>query len=379
MNTLRKLSTSRRLAIGCLLAVALAGPALAQSYAFSFWQGPADMIIPMNDFRKFHSHLTNTGTEADTYTVTVTRDHPATWMFNVCYDGICWPEDQTVFQVPIAGAVYPGESMAFEFDVTSLFAEGEGVYTVHIVSNNNAAAQRTVTFRAKSPTEPYAILLSPGEGVLGASVNDFVRFEPQLYNAGTEPDAYTLTMVRNIPEYWQATYCFDGLCYAPWEVQTNIPDGAGQIPGGGHVPLEIDFTTLTTAGTGSVTIYITSQTQGNLLAVATFTVTTGSVVGVSDVTAAVLSRLQAAPNPFNPRTEISFEVGGAAALPVVVDIVDAGGRRVRSLAADVLLPGRHSLVWDGFNQAGQPAPAGVYLARVQVDGAQQTLKLSLVK
>lgn len=379
MKTLRTTHHRAVLAASCLLAFAVASPLLAEPLAFSFRQGPADMIIPMNDFRKFHSTLTNTGTEADSYTVTVTREQPETWLFNVCYEGVCWPAEQTVFPVPTAGTMAPGEEMEFDFDVTSLFAEGEAVYTVHIVSDSDAQNQRTVQFTAKSPTEPRAILLATGEGVIGTTVNSFVRFEPMLYNAGTEPDTYHLTMTRDLPDNWIATFCFDGICYPADLEEIDIPDGPGEIPGGGVVPLEIDFTTLFNEGTGTVVLRITSNTDPSLMALASFTVTTGSIVAVEPVVPSLLSGVHAAPNPFNPRTEIRFEIGGDLARSVVIDIHDASGRRVRSLGADLLPPGRQQLTWDGFTQLGQPAPTGVYLARVQLGQTQQTIKLSLVK
>jgi len=379
MKTLRTNLCRTALVAGGLLACAFVSPLFAEPHAFRFWQGPADMIIPMNDFRQFHSYLTNTGTEADSYTLTVTREQPETWLFNVCYEGVCWPAEQSVFLVPTVGTMATGEVMEFDFDITSLFVEGEATYTVHMVSNSDSQVQRTVQFTAKSPTEPRAILLATGEGVIGTTVNSFVSFHPVLYNAGTEPDTYHLTMTRDLPDNWIATFCFDGICYPADLEEIDIPDGPGMIPGAGAVPLDIDFTTLFNEGTGTVVLRITSNTDPSLTALAVFTVTTGSIVAVEPSVPTLLSGVHAAPNPFNPRTEIRFEIGGERSRSVVIDIHDASGRRVQSLGADLLPPGRHQLTWDGFTQLGQPAPAGVYLARVQLGQTQQTIKLSLVK
>lgn len=379
MKSLRPFLPRTLLAIGCLLVVAAANPALADPHAFSFWQGPAEMVIPMNDFRKFHSHLTNTGTEADSYTLTVTREQPETWLFNVCYQGVCYPEDQVSFQVPASGTLQPGEIIEFEFDVTSLFAEGEALYTVHLVSNNDSSQERTLQYAAWSPTEPSDMLLAVGETIIATDVNNFVKFEPMLYNAGTEPDSYTLTMTRDLPDSWIATFCFDGICYPDDQEEANIPDGPGLVPGAGVVPLEIDFTTLFSEGTGSVTLTITSNSNPLLTDTVVLYVTTDGVVSVEPVVPTMLSGLHAAPNPFNPRTEIRFDLGGLSPRDVVVDIHDMAGRLVRSLVADQLLPGRHQLAWDGSTQDGRPAAAGVYLARVRLGQVQQTVKLSLVK
>ncbi len=374
--------SARRLAARWLLAAAAtvaAVPGLAMPHGFSFWQGPAEMIIPENDFRQFHSTLTNVGDLPDSYTMTVTRQQPAPWFFAVCYEGVCWPADQTVFRIPTAGDLFPTEVMDFEFDVISFGAAGEAVYSVHIVSNSNPTVQTTRQFTARTPTQPYALLLSPGETLIGTTVNDFVRFEPVLYNAGTQPDRYRLTMTRNLPANWSATFCFDGVCYPPQQSESDIPAGAGQVPGAGAVPLEIDFFTMFDAGTGSVTVTITSLTQPSLTAQATFTVTTNSLTTAPDAAPALLSGLQAAPNPFNPRTDIRFDLGGETARDVALVVYDARGRQVRRLGAGTLLPGRHSVAWDGLDEVGESVPAGAYLVQVRSGAAQQTLKLSLVK
>jgi hypothetical protein len=79
-------------------------------------------------------------------------------------------------------------------------------------------------------------------------------------------------------------------------------------------------------------------------------------------------RLVTAPNPFNPRTEVSFTTyrPGKVSLRVFV----AGGRHVRTLLARRLEPGEHAALWDGKDAAGRDVPSGVYLCRlVGPDGA----------
>lgn len=364
----------------CLLALALAlaAPTAAATHAFRFWQGPPDMIIPMDDIRSFFSTLTNIGELEDSYTLTVTRQQPASWLFSVCYDFDCGESDQTVYQIPLFGTLAPNESLDFEFEIMSFDAEGEGHYTIHLVSNSNNAVQQTRSFTAKTPVEPYALLLSAGEDLMSAPLFSIAQFKPMLYNAGTEPDTYLLTIERNTPENWMVTYCFDYVCYPHTQTQSIIPDGGGYVWGGDQVPLEIDFTTLFDEGIGSATITIASNTNPALMSQATFTVTTGSLAAVGHAPPPLLSKVAAAPNPFNPRTEIRFELGGDSVREVVVEIFDARGRQVRRLSA-ALPPGRHQLGWDGRDQAGSPAAAGSYLARITAGGTQQAFKLSLVK
>ena len=117
MNSPLKKLVCLCLTAGSLLALGDTSQALAQSFDFSFRQGPAAMVIPVNDYRQFHSHLTNTGEMADSYTLTATAEDPANWTFNVCYDGVCYPPDQGVFTVPNQGTLEPGASIDFDFDV----------------------------------------------------------------------------------------------------------------------------------------------------------------------------------------------------------------------------------------------------------------------
>jgi hypothetical protein len=76
--------------------------------------------------------------------------------------------------------------------------------------------------------------------------------------------------------------------------------------------------------------------------------------------------LRSAPNPFGSSTTISFSLptSGSAAL----EIFGVDGRRLRRLESPVLAAGPHQVVWDGLDDAGQRAPAGLYLFRMRAPG-----------
>jgi hypothetical protein len=97
-----------------------------------------------------------------------------------------------------------------------------------------------------------------------------------------------------------------------------------------------------------------------------------------EATLPAVSRLVgAAPNPFNPRTTIAFElaVDGYCSL----DVYDLQGRRVRSLLAEHHPAGRGEAVWNGLDDRGRRAASGVYLARFQAAGVNDLVKVTLVK
>ena len=88
-------------------------------------------------------------------------------------------------------------------------------------------------------------------------------------------------------------------------------------------------------------------------------------------------RLDASPNPFNPRTVLSFTLPADG--PAEVTLFDMRGRKVRTLCDEVLEAGDHELVWNGNDDAGRRLTSGVYLARLSTDDGTVVRKLSIMK
>lgn len=87
--------------------------------------------------------------------------------------------------------------------------------------------------------------------------------------------------------------------------------------------------------------------------------------------------VSAAPNPFNPRTTITFALAQDG--PCELALFDLQGRRVRTLVTGHRAAGTLTEVWNGLDDRGRQAASGVYLARLQAGGAQDLLKVTLVK
>lgn len=83
------------------------------------------------------------------------------------------------------------------------------------------------------------------------------------------------------------------------------------------------------------------------------------------------------PNPFNPRTTISFDLPEAG--PVRLAVYDVAGSLVRTLVDEHLSPGRHEAVWDGRDRSGRESGSGTYLARLDWGGSVRTTGLVLVR
>ena len=93
--------------------------------------------------------------------------------------------------------------------------------------------------------------------------------------------------------------------------------------------------------------------------------------------APVAALAQNAPNPFNPRTVIRFQIDVASSAELA--IFDSAGRRVRTLVAEELPAGVHSISWDGTDDSGRVQPSGRYLYRLTSGDHSVTRSMVLVK
>jgi hypothetical protein len=83
------------------------------------------------------------------------------------------------------------------------------------------------------------------------------------------------------------------------------------------------------------------------------------------------------PNPFNPRTNLEFNLEQPGF--VRFEIYDARGLLVRQLLAEHRDAGPHNMQWDGSDATGLVVAAGTYFARLRTDERVLTCKLTLAK
>ncbi len=101
----------------------------------------------------------------------------------------------------------------------------------------------------------------------------------------------------------------------------------------------------------------------------------GVIVGIKDDFSAVPSEWtleQNHPNPFNPVTEISYNV--QAATIVTLNVYDILGREVATLVDEVQQPGEYSVMFDAFS-----LPSGIYFYRLKTGEYSNTKKMLLLK
>ncbi|MCB1183154.1 hypothetical protein KDM41_06960 [bacterium] len=109
--------------------------------------------------------------------------------------------------------------------------------------------------------------------------------------------------------------------------------------------------------------------------------TSDAAAGDGDAIAAAMpvpARLAAAPNPFNPVTELRFALpkGGAR---VILAVHGVDGREVARLLDAHLPEGEHRRVWRGQDGRGRKVPSGVYFVLLHAGEEVVVRKVVVVK
>jgi len=83
------------------------------------------------------------------------------------------------------------------------------------------------------------------------------------------------------------------------------------------------------------------------------------------------------PNPCNGATTVELDVNSRGR--VRLDVYDAAGTHVASIADGVIDPGHYRFRWDGRNTNGRLAASGVYVCRLEAPGLTQSQKIVLAR
>jgi hypothetical protein len=84
------------------------------------------------------------------------------------------------------------------------------------------------------------------------------------------------------------------------------------------------------------------------------------------------------PNPFNPRTTITFNLSSPVSLKL--QIFDIKGRLIKTLAGgEMWEAGPHSVSWDGRNDEGNEVGSGIFFYRIESGDFSETRKMVLLR
>ncbi len=96
-----------------------------------------------------------------------------------------------------------------------------------------------------------------------------------------------------------------------------------------------------------------------------------------DPTALALSFSSPWPNPARESVHWSYTLPLAA--PLQVDVFDAMGRHVQTVASGERVAGRGDLSWDLRDEGGRPVGAGIYFAKAHLGSKAWTSRLVIVR
>ncbi len=227
-------------------------------------------------------------------------------------------------------------------------------------------------------TDTEALALDASGDVVGYSTAADGSHHAFLYRSGTIQDLGTLP-----GDYASAIAINDGgLILGTLSNPYNVPLGSFLYSGG----TMYDFGSLVTSGgTGWTQLIATGlNNAGVVVGYGTFNDTTQGFValpaqlaGLGPAPAPMLSALrEARPNPFRAATEIDYTLSAPAADgPVRLDVFDAAGRRLATLARGAHTAGPQVARWDGLADDGSPVPGGVYFVRLTTRDGSATRRL----
>ncbi len=205
---------------------------------------------------------------------------------------------------------------------------------------------------------------------------DALTVEPAAISANLAAGTQTVVPVDLAAAGLAGTVLYYSLAVEPAAPWLTFTPGSGQIAAGEAATIDVtlDATGLSDGLHQAVlTVY---STAGTPVAVPV-DLLVGLATPVEDGVPRSLALAPPYPNPFNPRTALSFALPVAG--PVQLVVHDLAGRRLAVLVDEVRGAGQHQVVWDGTDDTGRRLASGTYLARLVAAGESRTQKLVLVK
>lgn len=259
-----------------------------------------------------------------------------------------------------AGLASPGNitfSGGLWSGAVSIAGAGEVWDSLRASSGARPAQGFSNAFYLQGDPNPYIIYTSPSDGSTNIPVNEpIVIVFSEAINTGTfaftcEPD----------------------------------PGGWGQSWNSGNDTVSLTHNDFDFSTSYTFTVTSAQDSTGNNLASGTapnpFSFTTGSSglsggpVKINPPRYFSLSGIH--PNPAKMGTDISFTLPVESR--VTIEIFNILGFKVATLLDARYPAGYHQAKWNGRNQSGQPAAAGVYLVRMSAGGFRATKKLMILR
>jgi hypothetical protein len=279
-------------------------------------------------------------------------------------------------------AIAENDLVRTPFPLSDNFENGLGNWLVsgHDWGMSNTVGRTLTHSMTDSPVGNYvpasncaAILLHPID--LSATVYPVLEFFHKGF--GASGDAFYVEVSSDGGSSWTVIGGWGNLQKPRWTPQPSYTPEEG-------LPERFDLRPWKSSAV-SVRFRLASDLDGNEddgwyiddIRIREITDMTGVGDGGHEPLPTAFSLSQVHPNPFNPATTISFDLPQAAR--VRLEIFDAAGRRVRTLANEERAAGRYEVRWNGTDDRGSGAASGVYFCRMEAGSFRETRRMTLVK
>jgi len=218
-----------------------------------------------------------------------------------------------------------------------LNADGSIIYQYHTIAIDDVC---TVGIENAAGTDGLQVIYNTG-GYLHDGLAIRFAVEPSLAWLSVAPLSGTIEPQGDalLDVTMDATYLEEGVYYADVSFATNDP--------------------------------------GNPVVVVPVTLTVGPGTGIGDELPLAAVFFGAVPNPFNPMTNLHFDLPRDSR--VELKVYDVAGHLVRTLVSGSRPAGANKVRWNGTDEGGHAVASGTYFARLVVDGQVEIKSLTLVR
>jgi poly-gamma-glutamate synthesis protein (capsule biosynthesis protein) len=260
-----------------------------------------------------------------------------------------------------------------------------GNYSIRMNNFNNYAksVSSTLPFRILS-NNPKSVTLSYKTNLINTfsvtvsyqNISNNSTISEESFNLSATPNSWNTVVLDLNPDYEASAYsikiqavssnpdayicidCFDVIDWSDWISDFSIEQ---------KIPNPYSYVQIKRNG-GNNTI-MTELTEAVLIK---------EVVSSNDncITQPV-QRVFNYPNPFNPETNIRFDLKTNS--HVSINIYNVKGQRVNSLFKGILPSGLHSFPWKGLSNSNKPVSSGIYFYEIKTGDYKVTRKMLLIK
>ncbi len=213
---------------------------------------------------------------------------------------------------------------------------------------------------------------------------DFFDQYADIHNISGQDLYISIIRTQNdLPDtVWTSSICTGLACFPPELDTVNYSGIFGPIPPDSTVDFHLQvFTNPSIPGTAEITIKVENQSNPADTAALTFTFSTEATKIKRNhlPLSGTFQLLANYPNPFNPETNIPFEIGGGQSVPVQLSIYNVLGQLVAIPLNKVLSPGFYEVTWDGTDGSGRPVSSGLYFYELSAGNYRMLGKMILLK